>query len=200
MRTAKAPVCSPVQKEKAAISRRQFLFSTAALLAAAGADRALAEAAADLKPGAKKVVVGGNPWVYAAPLPRNDINPILPAIFEDFSYAGLDGIELMPITLRPPDAVERIEELSRKNPWFIRQYGKQVVFLHLRDQKNDGRWSEALGEGDTDFAAISRALNEIGFQGDAVIELAHEADFQETRPLRESLKISREFVRNKLGY
>ena len=30
---------------------------------------------------------------------------------------------------------------------FIRQYGQQIVFLHLRDQQADGRWSEALGEG-----------------------------------------------------
>jgi sugar phosphate isomerase/epimerase len=264
--------------------------------------------------------VGGNPWVYAATLPNNDINPILPAIFEDFNYAGLDGIELMPITLRPSAAVERIEELSRKNhlliigssyqgamwdraqhqailddanrviprlgklggrtlgtsvgaapqrkteaqldaqaellrklivlcqehgivlnlhnhtyevrdnlhdlkgtlsripdiklgpdlnwlvragvdpAWFIRQYGKQIVFMHLRDQKKDGRWSEAMGEGETDFAAIGPALKEIGFQGDAVIELAHEADFQRTRPLRESWKMSRLFVKQMLGY
>ena len=34
---------------------------------------------------------------------------------------------------------------------------------------------------------------------DAVIELAHERDFKPTRPIRESLKISREFVRKVLG-
>jgi sugar phosphate isomerase/epimerase len=83
---------------------------------------------------------------------------------------------------------------------FIRQYGKQIVFLHLRDQKADGRWSEAMGEGNMDYAAIGKALHEVGFQGPAVIELAHERDFKPTRPLRESLKISREFVRRVLGY
>ena len=82
---------------------------------------------------------------------------------------------------------------------FIRQYGKQIVFLHLRDQKKDGRWSEALGEGDTDFTAIAAALRGIHFAGRAVIELAHERDFKPTRPLRESLKMSREFVRKTLG-
>jgi len=60
-------------------------------------------------------------------------------------------------------------------PRFIRQFGKKIVFLHLRDQKKDGRWSEAMGEGDTDFVAISAALKQIHFQGLAVIELAHEA-------------------------
>ena len=83
---------------------------------------------------------------------------------------------------------------------FIRQFGKQIVFLHLRDQEADGRWSEAMGEGNTDYQAIGKDLHEIGFRGDAVIELAHEGNFKPTRPLRESLKISREFVRKVLGY
>ena len=83
---------------------------------------------------------------------------------------------------------------------FIRRFGKQIVFLHLRDQKADGRWSEAMGEGSTDYVAIGKALHEIDFRGLAVIELAHEWGFKPTRPLRESLKISREFVRKVLGY
>jgi len=83
---------------------------------------------------------------------------------------------------------------------FIRRYGRQIVFLHLRDQHADGRWSEALGEGDMDYAAIAEALHEVGFAGDAVIELAHERGFRLTRPLRESLRLSREFVRATLGY
>jgi sugar phosphate isomerase/epimerase len=83
---------------------------------------------------------------------------------------------------------------------FIRQYGTQLVFLHLRDQLANGRWSEALGEGAMDYAAIGQALRAVGFAGHAVIELAHERDFQPTRPLRESLKLSREFVRRVLGY
>jgi len=84
--------------------------------------------------------------------------------------------------------------------WFIRHFGKQIVFMHLRDQKQDGRWSEALGEGVTDFAAIGRALHEVGFDGDAVIELAHERDFQRTRPLRETWQLSRSFVKRVMGY
>lgn len=83
---------------------------------------------------------------------------------------------------------------------FLRQYKRQVVFLHLRDQKADGLWSEALGEGNMDYAAIAKALQDIGFAGDAIIELAHERDFQPTRPLRESLKLSRDFVRRVFGW
>ena len=83
---------------------------------------------------------------------------------------------------------------------FIRAYGDRIVFLHLRDQKADGKWSEAMGEGDMDHVAIGRALHDINFKGDAVIELAHEPDFERTRPLRESLKMSRQFVKETLGY
>jgi sugar phosphate isomerase/epimerase len=83
---------------------------------------------------------------------------------------------------------------------FIKRYGKRIIFLHLRDQKTDGTWSEAMGEGNMDYVAIGKALREINFHGDAVIELAHEQGFQLTRPLGESLKMSREFVRKTLGF
>lgn len=83
---------------------------------------------------------------------------------------------------------------------FIRRFGKQIVFLHLRDQKADKTWTEALGEGVMDFRAIGQALREIQFSGHAVIELAHPSGFKPTRPLRESLKISRDVVRKTLGY
>ena len=83
---------------------------------------------------------------------------------------------------------------------FIRAYADRIVFLHLRDQKADGKWSEAMGEGDMDHKAVGRALADTGFKGDAVIELAHERDFERTRPLRESLKMSRQFVKQTLGY
>jgi sugar phosphate isomerase/epimerase len=83
---------------------------------------------------------------------------------------------------------------------FLRTYGKQVVFLHIRDQKADGKWSEAVGEGNMDYVAIGKALQEIQFSGDAVIELAHERDFKPTRPLRDSLKMSRAYVKQTLGF
>ena len=37
-------------------------------------------------------------------------------------------------------------------------------------------------------------------RGHAMIELAHEAGFKPTRPLRESLKMSREYVKSTLGF
>ena len=302
------------------VSRRSFLTSSAAAIAGC----CVTACSTDKSSPKRKVVVGAHPWVYAATQPKYDITLVLPQIFADMSYAGLDGIELMSTALLPDDAVARIGELSRKHKlpvigmsfsgamwdrtkhqevladaektiprlaklggrtlgtsvgavkwgqktrktpeqldaqaellrkiiaicerngvvlnlhnhtyevenelhdlkgtlaripdvklgpdlnWlmrggvdpvaFIRQYGKQIVFLHLRDQKKDGRWSEALGEGDMNYAAIAAALREINFAGDAIIELAHERDFKPTRPLRESLKMSRAFVRKTLDY
>ena len=83
---------------------------------------------------------------------------------------------------------------------FIRTYGRQIVFLHLRDQKADGKWSEAMGEGNMDYVAIGKALREVKFSGEAVIELAHEGNFKPTRPLRDSLKMSRAYVKQTLGF
>jgi len=83
---------------------------------------------------------------------------------------------------------------------FIHRFGKRIVFMHIRDQKADGTWSEAVGEGNMDYAGIAKALHAIPFTGDAVIELAHEKNFQLARPLRDDWKISRQFVRETLGY
>lgn len=83
---------------------------------------------------------------------------------------------------------------------FILRHGDTIVFLHLRDQKADGKWSEAMGEGSMDYAAIGKALRKINFAGDAMIELAFEDGFKPTRPLRETLRMSREYVRRTLGF
>jgi len=83
---------------------------------------------------------------------------------------------------------------------FIRRYGNRIVYAHLRDRKADGVWSEAMGEGVTDYAAIGRALRDVKFSGDVAIELAHPRGFQPTRPLRESLKMSREYVSKTMGW
>lgn len=78
---------------------------------------------------------------------------------------------------------------------FIKEFRNQIVFTHLRDQLSNGRWPESLGEGIVNFREIANALNEIGFYGDIVIELAHENGFVRTRPLKESLKMSRDYLK-----
>ncbi len=83
---------------------------------------------------------------------------------------------------------------------FIRRHGPRIVFAHLRDRRKDGVWSEAMGEGNLDYAAVAAELRQAGFAGDLVLELAHPKDFQPTRPLRESFKMSRAYVRRVMGW
>jgi sugar phosphate isomerase/epimerase len=82
---------------------------------------------------------------------------------------------------------------------FLREFRKQIVFLHLRDQLSNGKWPESMGEGNVDFKEIADVLREIKFEGTAIIELAHENGFTPTRPIKESLKMSREFMRKTMG-
>lgn len=83
---------------------------------------------------------------------------------------------------------------------FLKEYQDRIVFIHLRDQYKDGKWSESLGEGDVNFNAIGKTIKRIKFSGDLVIELAHESDFKRTRSFRDSLKMSREFLKKTTGY
>jgi sugar phosphate isomerase/epimerase len=56
-----------------------------------------------------------------------------------------------------------------------------------------------MGEGNVNFKEIADTLNEINFNGVATIELAHENGFVPTRPIKESLKMSRDFMRKTMG-
>jgi sugar phosphate isomerase/epimerase len=82
---------------------------------------------------------------------------------------------------------------------FLKEFRKQVIFMHLRDQLSNGKWPESMGEGNVDFKEIAAVINEINFEGDAIIELAHENGFVRTRPLKESLKMSRDYMRKTMG-
>jgi sugar phosphate isomerase/epimerase len=83
---------------------------------------------------------------------------------------------------------------------FIRRRGRQMVFAHLRNEKANGKWPEDLTEGVIDYTAIGRAIHDARFQGDLMIELAHERDFQPTRPLGESVRLSRDYVQRVMHY
>jgi sugar phosphate isomerase/epimerase len=83
---------------------------------------------------------------------------------------------------------------------FINTYGKQIVYLHIRDQYKDGTWTEAVGQGVTDFPAIAAALKAQKFRGSAAIELAFPNNFTPTQPLKETWKQSREHVRKVFGW
>ena len=82
--------------------------------------------------------------------------------------------------------------------WFIKKYGKQMVYMHIRDQDAKGKWTESVGEGVTDFKSIAKALKEINYEGRAAVELAFDKD--PVRAVREDWKLSRVFVHKVFGW
>lgn len=81
---------------------------------------------------------------------------------------------------------------------FLRTYADRIVFLHLRDQTGE-LWPQALGEGDEDWEAVAAVLDEIDFSGWVAVELAHEAEVELTRPMRENYRLSLQHLRRAFG-
>ena len=75
--------------------------------------------------------------------------------------------------------------------------------LHLRDYHAGGNRPEdrtaAIGEGDVDYARLRRLLDEIGFTGEGVAELAWPPGAEHDRTVVEILTRSREHLRRTLG-
>jgi sugar phosphate isomerase/epimerase len=83
---------------------------------------------------------------------------------------------------------------------FINTYGSQIVYLHIRDQYQDGQWTEYVGEGVTDFPAIAQALRNVHFRGRAAVELAFPAHYVPKYPLTEDWRRSLDYVRKVFGW
>jgi sugar phosphate isomerase/epimerase len=88
------------------ISRREFL-TTAAVVAGTAS---VVSAGRMMKQ--KDVPVYGHLWVYASKYPPDwDCTPVLGKVFEDFKYAGIEGIEVMESILRNPGILTVGKEL-----------------------------------------------------------------------------------------
>jgi sugar phosphate isomerase/epimerase len=81
---------------------------------------------------------------------------------------------------------------------FIHTYGHQMVYMHIRDQKADGKWTEAVGEGVINFSAIAEALKTVNFKGRAAIELAFDAP--PVNLIKDDWKKSRMYVKDTFGW
>ena len=77
--------------------------------------------------------------------------------------------------------------------WFIDTYGKHMVYMHIRDQGSDHKWTETVGTGSTDFKAIAQALRRQNYNGRAAVELAF--DNPPVHPLKDDWKDSLQFVK-----
>lgn len=82
---------------------------------------------------------------------------------------------------------------------FIKDHAERITMLHLRDYHIGGDRTEALGEGDADYAELARILEETGFDGDGVVELALPQGKDPVRPVDELLRISREHLRETMA-
>lgn len=83
---------------------------------------------------------------------------------------------------------------------FIKTYGRQIVYMHIRDQYADGTWTEYVGQGATDFHAIADALRSVNFHGRAGIELAFPNNYVPKNPLSDDWKRSVDYVRTTFGW
>ncbi|MEO7767196.1 MAG: sugar phosphate isomerase/epimerase, partial [Ferruginibacter sp.] len=96
--------------------RRKFLLQSGSLLGAAMITQGFASKFFAEGEKRKKITVNGHLWVYASKFPPNwDCTPNLETVFADFSYAGIDGVELMESTLRYDDSVSRINGFIKKH-------------------------------------------------------------------------------------
>lgn len=301
-------------------SRRKFIKTAACISGATVLGSSFAHHLLGKGPlGSKEVILSGHVWVYASKFPPDwDSTPVLDQVFNDFKYAGLQGVELMESNLRREDAVDRLKKLIKQyelpvtgssyygdmwdrsqhqailedatlvlerlhqvgastfgitvgdagrkkteaeldaqgellkkilnvceknsiqanlhnhtfevendlHDWkgtlkrvpelklgpdinwlirggvdpvqFIHTYGDRMVYLHIRDQNADGKWTRAVGEGATDFKAIAEALKKVNFKGRAAIELAFEEPPE--GPVREDWKKSRAYVAKVFGW
>jgi len=83
---------------------------------------------------------------------------------------------------------------------FITANASRIVMLHIRDYKIGGDRTEAIGEGDVDYWSLGRLLEETGFKGEFVVELAIPAGKEPTRPVGELLKKSRDHLQDTIGW
>lgn len=82
--------------------------------------------------------------------------------------------------------------------WFIKTYSDKIVYMHIRDQYANGKWTEYVGEGVTDFPAIAKTLKDINYNGKAAIELAF--DDLPKNPVKQDWKMSRQYVKKVFGW
>jgi inosose dehydratase len=84
----------------------------------------------------------------------------------------------------------------------IRKYSDRLLFLHLKDVKNNSSKSgyefAELGTGRVDFPAIFEALGSVHFRGWGIVELDGERPGAERTP-KESALISKDYLEQKVG-
>ncbi len=73
-------------------------------------------------------------------------------------------------------------------------YAKRIVSTHLRNSV-EAVWAECLGDGDLDYTRIRDLLAEVNYAGPLVSEISWEERTPQTRSPLESLRLSRQYLR-----
>ena len=76
----------------------------------------------------RKLLVGAHVWIYASTQSGYDVSSILPQIFSDMKYAGIDGVETMEHPLRKDVTTKIIGELIEEYqlPLLGSSYGAEM--------------------------------------------------------------------------
>jgi inosose dehydratase len=80
----------------------------------------------------------------------------------------------------------------------VRLYGTRIVELHVR-QSQGGAWTEALGDGDVDYARLARALADARLSPHVVLEQAVEKGSPNTMGVVEAQRRSVDYARKVLA-
>jgi L-ribulose-5-phosphate 3-epimerase len=57
-----------------------------------------------------------------------------------------------------------VVEFGFPEEW-IRELGKRILKVHIKEYKKDKRFNYRLGEGEIDWAAVTAALSQTGYKG-----------------------------------
>jgi L-ribulose-5-phosphate 3-epimerase len=111
--------------------------------------------------------------------------------------------------LSPPEFARYIDEFE--SPWvgayfdvgnvvefgypeeWIRELGKRILKVHIKEYKKEKRFSYPLGEGEIDWAAVRTALSETGYKGWVTAEVGYgdlEAMKEVVRRMNELLQLA----------
>jgi len=78
------------------------------------------------------------------------------------------------------------------------QYAGRIVSTHLRNSV-EAVWAEGFCAGDLDYARLRGLLESVGYTGPLAVEIAWEPRTPNTRPPDETLRLSREYLREVFG-
>ncbi len=68
--------------------------------------------------------------------------------------------------------VGNVVEFGYPQEW-IRELGKRILKVHIKEYKKEKRFSYKLGEGEIDWTAVARALHDVGYEGWVTAEVGY---------------------------